>query len=72
MTATADNPILSTAMRRSGYRSHRELAEMTGIAPRTMDRIMRDPSIARGWQMREIADALGLSDEMTGKIVRGK
>lgn len=54
---------LTTCMERAGIRSRRELSRMTGIAHSTLDDIFAHPSLARGYQIRNIAEACGMSDE---------
>lgn len=54
---------LTVCMNRVGIRSRRELSRLTGIAHSTLDDIFAHPSLARGYQIRMIAEACGLSDE---------
>jgi DNA-binding MurR/RpiR family transcriptional regulator len=55
-----DSP-LKTYMTRAGIRSLRELASLTGIKHATVDNIAKHPTTARGYQIREIAGACGMS-----------
>jgi len=60
---------LTTYMHRAGIRSNRELSRLTGIPPKTMDRIVNDPRIARGYQLIAIGDVCGMSaEEMVGVL----
>lgn len=61
MTATT----LKTYMTRAGIRSNRELAALTGIKHATLDGIIKHPTTARGYQIRDIATACGLTDAET-------
>lgn len=55
-----DSP-LKTYMTRAGIRSLRELSSLTGIKHATVDNIAKHPTTARGYQIREIAGACGMS-----------
>lgn len=61
---------LTTYMHRAGIRSNRELSRLTGIPPKTMDRIVKDPRIARGYQLDSIREVCGMSFEETGMLVQ--
>lgn len=65
---------LKPYMARAGIRSNRELAELTGIAERTLDRLVRYPRNARGYQIQAIGQACGMTWEEIGQILseRGK
>ena len=63
---------LTTYMRRAGFRSRRELAAMTGIPPSTLDDIFRHPQTVRGYLLKEIASACGMTAEEVGAWVMGK
>ena len=63
--------VLSVFRDRAGIRSNRELSEMTGIKPRTMDRIMDNPRQARGHQLAVIMDVCGMSAEELCQIIKG-
>lgn len=52
---------LKTYMNRAGIKSNRELASLTGIKHATVDNIAKHPTTARGYQIREIAGACGMS-----------
>lgn len=52
---------LKTYMIRAGIRSNRELSALTGIKHATIDNIVKSPTRARGYQIREIARACGMS-----------
>ncbi len=52
---------LKTYMTRAGIRSLRELSSLTGIKHATVDNIAKHPTTARGYQIREIAGACGMS-----------
>lgn len=54
---------LTTYMIRAGIRSNRELSRLTGINHGTVDNIVRHPTNARGFQIREIVRVCGLTDE---------
>ena len=64
-----NQPTLTTYMTRAGIRSNRELAKLTGIACRTLDRIVEDPRRARGYQLDTIGEACGMNDAEIGSIV---
>lgn len=49
-------------MARAGIRSNRELSALTGIKHTSLDAIIKRPLIARGYQIRDIAAACGMSD----------
>lgn len=53
---------LTAYMTRAGIKSNRELASLTGIKHATLDLIVRNPTRARGYQIREIVRACGMSD----------
>ena len=53
---------LTAIMQRAGIRSRRELSRLTGIAHSTLDEIFAHPASARGYQIRGIVDACGMSD----------
>lgn len=55
-----DSP-LKTYMNRAGISSLRELSSLTGIKHATVDNIAKHPTTARGYQIREIAGACGMS-----------
>lgn len=57
-----NNSLLETYRHRSGL-SVRELSEMTGIPTATLNRIIRYPRNARGFQIAAICEALGMSWE---------
>lgn len=69
-----NNTALTTYMHRAGYRSARELSRMTGIPSKTLDRIIKDPGRARGFQLAAIGEACGMSAEQLGNLIqeRGK
>ena len=64
-----NQPTLTTYMTRAGIRSNRELAKLTGIACRTLDRIVEDPRRARGYQLDTIGETCGMTAEEIGKLV---
>lgn len=64
-----NQPTLTTYMTRAGIRSNRELSRMTGIPAKTLDRIVKDPRLARGYQLDSIREVCGMSFEETGKLV---
>ena len=53
---------LTAIMQRAGIRSRRELSRLTGIAHSTLDEIFAHPASARGYQIRGIVEACGMSD----------
>lgn len=55
---------------RAGIRSNRELSRLTGIQPRTMDRIIKDPRQARGHQLSVIMDVCGMSAEELCLVIK--
>lgn len=63
---------MTTYYTRAGIRSNRELAKMTGIPYRTMDRIVKYPPDARGYQIRNISQALGMTDAEVVTVFTGK
>lgn len=63
---------LTIYLHRAGIGSVRELAELTGISKSSIDRIIRHPEIARGYQMESIARACGMSAEQVGRVILGK
>lgn len=68
MTDTA----LTTYISRAGFRSVRELSRMTGIPSKTLDRIVKDPRRARGFQLAAIGEACGMSAEQVGRVILRK
>lgn len=52
---------LKPYMIRAGIHSNRELSALTGIKHATIDNIVKSPTRARGYQIREIAGACGMS-----------
>lgn len=64
-----NKPTLTTYMTRAGIRSNRELAKLTGIACRTLDRIVEDPRRARGYQLDDIGEACGMTAEEVGSLI---
>ena len=62
------NQQLTSIMHRAGIRSNRELSELTGIKHATLDNIVRNPTRARGYQIREIVKACGMSDKETVEV----
>ena len=52
---------LDAYLQRAGLRSRRELSERTGIAHSTLDAIAKHPARARGYQLRDIAEACGIT-----------
>ena len=60
---------LSAYMDRAGIRSNRELAELTGIKESTLDRIVRHPQNARGFQITVLCTACGITWEEYGQII---
>ena len=63
---------LTIYLHRAGIGSIRELSELTGISKSSIDRIIRNPGIARGYQMESIARACGMSAEQVGRVILGK
>lgn len=63
---------LTTYISRAGFRSVRELSRMTGIPSKTLDRIVKDPRRARGFQLAAIGDACGMSAEQIGQVIQRK
>lgn len=63
---------LTTYMMRAGIKSNRELSKLTGIACRTLDRIIEDPRRARGYQLDSIGEVCGMNDEEIGSIIHTK
>ena len=63
---------LTIYLHRAGIGSVRELAELTGISKSSIDRIIRHPEIARGYQMESIARACGMSAEQVGNVILGR
>ena len=59
---------LKTYMTRAGIKSNRELASLTGIKHATVDNIAKHPTTARGYQIREIVKACGMSDKETIEV----
>lgn len=60
---------LQPYMARAGIRSNRELAELTGIAERTLDRLVIYPRNARGYQIQAIGQACGMTWEEIGQLL---
>ena len=63
---------LDAYLQRAGIRSRRELSERTGIAHSTLDAIAKHPARARGYQLRVIADACGMSGNEILTLIGGK
>lgn len=63
---------LTIYISRAGFRSVRELSRMTGIPSKTLDRIVKDPRRARGFQLAAIGEACGMSAEQVGKLILRK
>lgn len=55
-------------MRRAGIRSNRELAGITGINRATVDRIVKHPTNARGYQIEAIQTACGMTEGETSIV----
>jgi hypothetical protein len=55
-------------MRRAGIRSNRELAGITGINRATVDRIVKHPGNARGYQIEAIQTACGMTEGETSIV----
>lgn len=62
---------LTKYMRRAGIRSNRELSNLTGIKHTSLDAIVKRPEIARGYQIRDIAAACGMSDNEVVTVFTG-
>lgn len=56
-------------MTRANIRSNRELSSLTGIPHSTLDKIVKDPTQAKGYQLRNIADVCGISYAELGELV---
>lgn len=63
---------LTIYLHRAGISSIRELSELTGISKSSIDRIIRNPGIARGYQMESIARVCGMSAEQVGNVILGR
>ena len=63
---------LKTYMQRAGIRSRRELSRLTGIAHSTLDEIFAHPASARGYQIRGILEACGMSDKEVIEVFTGR
>lgn len=61
---------LTIYLHRAGITSVRDLAELTGISKSSVDRIIKNPRIARGYQLDSIAQACGMTAEEVGQIIR--
>ena len=59
---------LTNYMQRAGIKSNRELSSLTGIKHATLDLIVKNPTRARGYQIRAIAGACGMSDGETVEV----
>lgn len=61
---------LTQYMDRAGIRSNRELARLTGIPAKTVDRIVEDPNRARVHQIGAVVKVCGMSWDELGQILR--
>ena len=60
---------LTTYTTRAGIKTIRELAELTGISKSSVERILKNPRIARGYQLIAIGEVCGMSaEEMVGVL----
>ncbi len=63
---------LTTYTDRAGIRTIRELSELTGISRSSVERILKNPEIARGYQLIAIGDVCGMSAEELVAVIKRK